>query len=232
MHGSLVGPPPSGSGRLRFCRQDDRYAQSKLVGEPLANWIRAWDSGKLRRAIRLFELTTAQGWTGCPNYGDHCIRVSLARVAAWRCECVMSRAGVYRRFNAENHVFLLIRQRRVNHSVVEQAPDDGKLKQRPSSVPTSSCSTRIDAASKRGAMAKKSMPASHYSMAMDQLHRRSTTANQAHSVPTQGQHKVPDGTKQALASYPALTRQARTAAGCVNTRLELPSYSASAVEKS
>ena len=27
-------------------QQDDQYAQSKLVSEPLEYWIRAWDSGK------------------------------------------------------------------------------------------------------------------------------------------------------------------------------------------
>jgi hypothetical protein len=61
-------------------QQDDRYAQSRLVGGA------AGKSGSepgtvvsLRRAIRLLELATAQGWTGGPNYGGRCIRfLSLA----------------------------------------------------------------------------------------------------------------------------------------------------------
>jgi hypothetical protein len=54
--------------------------------------------------------------------------------------------------------------RRVNHRVVEQAPGDSRFKGC-SSVPTSSCSTRLDVDPKLGAMARKNVPASRYSMA-------------------------------------------------------------------
>ena len=86
-------------------QQDDQYAQSKLVSEPLEYWIRAWDSGKPATShsaacTRVFkgELTSQVRRPLHPN---------LAARPQDRYEYGKSRTGSEGSFKAENEVFLL-----------------------------------------------------------------------------------------------------------------------------
>ena len=103
-----------------------------LVGEPLANRIRAWDSASRKRSVRPLEQTMAQGWTGIPSRGDTW-HSGFSRLLLYkRCKCASSGAGVQGRFKPENHAFFsLFPMAPGEPSTAEHAPGDSRLNHRP-----------------------------------------------------------------------------------------------------
>lgn len=103
-----------------------------LVGEPLANKIRAWDSASRKRAVRSLEQATAQGWTGSPNRGDTWHSDFSRFLLCKRCKCASSGAGVQGRFKPEYHAFFSLYQMAPGEpSTVEHAPGDSRFSHRP-----------------------------------------------------------------------------------------------------
>jgi hypothetical protein len=90
--------------------------QSKPVREPLANWIRAWNSPGLQRAIQPLEPSnvhhsSVQGCAGNPRDDD---RSSRSLAPTWLQNlfaCVTSRAVADGCFEAEHAAYLLVYER-------------------------------------------------------------------------------------------------------------------------
>jgi hypothetical protein len=86
-------------------RQDDEYAQSRLFGEPLANWIRAWDSVNLKRAIGCSSGRSLRGGLEVPAVATPASGTVSPSCPQSRVKYVIARTGLLGRRIAENQAF-------------------------------------------------------------------------------------------------------------------------------
>ena len=107
-------------------------------------------------------------WNSPPS--DRYIRVSVAGVInAASAPCHAAR--LHGRFKTDHYAVLLNMAVPVNHRAVEQGTWQRQVQSKTAPRADGCAFSKTNAARQRGAMARKDLPASHYSTTMDQFHQ-------------------------------------------------------------
>ncbi len=163
------GPPPNGMYGLMCCR--NRMTSVSSQSSSVSRWqnsIRAWDSAEPQRTIRLLG-RGARGWTGIPRHRTGASGFLLLA-------CLTRRVR-----NVTRSVAWTFHDRPLCCSPEygrASEPSCGRARHLATAGPIQAApradgcaGSKTNAARQRGAMARKDLPASHYSTTMDQFHQ-------------------------------------------------------------
>jgi hypothetical protein len=168
---SSIGPPSNGSFKLSCCR--NRMTSVPSRGSAVSRWqywIRAWGRGEpattrsAARAVECAALSCSRvGWTSQVLRPLHpgLSRLRGCRTAASTRPHALGRMAVSR-LNMRHSP--CVSSRAVNHDGVEQAPGDGRFRRRPLRGADGFVFNTNRRGFESGAMARKNMPASRYSL--------------------------------------------------------------------